>query len=67
MEAAKIASKDEHRELSKAIFKVSSISLFHCAKKPVTTMLTSPWKCTILHCNHLGNIWKPLVLMTRHF
>ena len=40
---------------------------FHCAKKPVTTMLTYPWKCTVLHCNHLGNTWKPLVLMTRHF
>ena len=36
-------------------------------KKPVTTMLTYPWKCTVLHCNHLGNTWKPLVLMTRHF
>ena len=36
-------------------------------KIPVTTMLTYPWKCTILHCNHLGNTWKPLVLMTRHF
>ena len=36
----------------------------HCAKKPVTTMLTYPWKCTVLHCNHLGNTWKPLVLMT---
>ena len=40
---------------------------FHSTKKPVTTMLTYPWKCTVLHCNHLGNIWKPLVLMTRHF
>ena len=40
---------------------------FHCAKKPVTTMLTYPWKCTVLHCNHLGNTWKPLVLMTWHF
>ena len=39
----------------------------HSTKKPVTTMLTYPWKCTILHCNHLGNTWKPLVLMTRHF
>ena len=39
----------------------------HCAKKPVTTMLTYPWKCTVLHCNHLGNTWKPLVLMTQHF
>ena len=39
----------------------------HCAKKPVTTMLTYPWKCTVLHCNHLGNTWKPLVLMTWHF
>ena len=36
-------------------------------KKPVTTMLTYPWTCTVLHCNHLGNTWKPLVLMTRHF
>ena len=41
--------------------------IHHCAKKPVTTMLTYPWKCTVLHCNHLGNTWKPLVLMTRHF
>ena len=39
----------------------------HCAKKPVATMLTYLWKCTVLHCNHLGNTWKPLVLMTRHF
>ena len=38
----------------------------HSTKKPVTTMLTYPWKCTVLHCNHLGNTWKPLVLMTRH-
>ena len=30
-------------------------------------MLTYPWKCTVLHCNHMGNTWKPLVLMTRHF
>ena len=39
----------------------------HSTKKPVTTMLTYAWKCTVLHCNHLGNSWKPLVLMTRHF
>ena len=39
----------------------------HSTKKPVTTMLTYPWKCTVLHCNHLGNTWKPLVLMTQHF
>ena len=43
---------------------VASVTL---TKKPVTTMLTYPWKCTVLHCNHLGNTWKPLVLMTRHF
>ena len=42
-------------------------SYMHSKKKPVTTMLTYPWKCTVLHCNHLGNTWKPLVLMTRHF
>ena len=40
---------------------------YRSTKKPVTTMLTYPWKCTVLHCNHLGNTWKPLVLMTRHF
>ena len=39
----------------------------HSTKRPVTTMLTHPWKCTVLHCNHLGNTWKPLVLMTWHF
>ena len=39
----------------------------HSTRKPVTTMLTYPWKCRVLHCNHLGNTWKPLVLMTRHF
>ena len=39
----------------------------HSTKKPLTTMLTYPWKCTVLHCNYLGNTWKPLVLMTRHF
>ena len=43
------------------------LSIQHGTKKPVTTMLTYPWKCTVLHCNHLGNTWKPLVLMTRHF
>ena len=43
------------------------LSIRHSTKKPVTTMLTYPWKCTVLHCNHLGNTWKPLVLMTRHF
>ena len=21
-------------------------------------MLTYPWKCTVLHCNHLGNTWR---------
>ena len=41
--------------------------MHHSTKKPVTTTLTYPWKCTVLHCNHLGNTWKPLVLMTRHF
>ena len=30
-------------------------------------MLTYLWKCTVSHYNHLGNTWKPLVLMTRHF
>ena len=26
----------------------SSSNTWHCAKKPVTTMLTYPWKCTVL-------------------
>ena len=39
-------------------------SAYTVQKEPVTTMLTYPWKCTVLHCNHLGNTWKPLVLMT---
>ena len=43
---------------------VCTVNSIHCATKPVTTMLTYPWKCTVLHCNHLGNTWKPLVLMT---
>ena len=30
-------------------------------------MLTYPWKCTVLHCNHLENTWKLLILMTRQF
>ena len=49
------------------VISTSPSEVDHCAKKPVTTMLTYPWKCTVLHCNHLGNTWKPLVLMTRHF
>ena len=48
-------------------FCISESSIDHCAKKPVTTMLTYQWKCTVLHYNHLRNTWKPLVLMTRHF
>ena len=40
---------------------------YHSTKKPVTTMLTYPWKCTVLHCKHLGNTWKPLVLMILYF
>ena len=42
-------------------------NLLHSTKKPLTTVLTYPRKCTVLHCNHLGNTWKPLVLMTRQF
>ena len=53
--------------LALQLFNETSSLKSHCAKKPVTTMLTYPWKCTVLHCNHLGNTWKPLVLMTRHF
>ena len=46
----------------------SIISLgVHSTEKPVTTTLTYPWKYTVLHCNHLGNTWKPLVLMTQRF
>ena len=42
-------------------------NIHYSTEQPVTTMLTYPWKCSVLHCNHLGNTWKPLVLMTRHF
>ena len=44
--------------------RLATMCYHHCPKQPVTTMLTYPWKCTVLHCNHLGNTWKPLVLMT---
>ena len=47
--------------------KYEGTNIIHSTKKPVTTMLTYPRKCTVLHCNHLGNTWKPLVLMTRYF
>ena len=47
--------------------KTAFVHIIHSTKKPVTTMLAHPWKCTVLHCNHLGNIWKPLVLMTQQF
>ena len=50
-----------HTKLNSHLDSVSKMGL---KKKPVTTMLTYPWKCTVLHCNHLGNTWKPLVLMT---
>ena len=30
-------------------------------------MLTYPWKCTVLHCNHLGNTWKPLVPLVQFY
>ena len=49
------------------LHKNEHLSRKHSTKKPETTMLTYPWKCTVLHCNHLGNTWKPLVPMTRHF
>ena len=52
---------------SRALDKILNCFFYHSTKKPVTTMLTYPWKCTVLHCKHLGNTWKPLVLMTRHF
>ena len=52
--------------LNPCVFVVYTVIKLHRTKKPVTTMLTYPWKCTVLHCNHLGNTWKPLVLMTRH-
>ena len=35
----------------------STICPLHSTKKPVTTMLTYPWKCTVLHCNHLASAW----------
>ena len=33
---------------------IGSFFILDTANKPVTTMLTYPWKCTVLHCNHLG-------------
>ena len=59
--------KYTHKGPGNINYMVHSCSVLHSTKKPVTTMLTYPWKCTVLHCNHLGNTWKPLVLMTRHF
>ena len=53
----------QNRDLSE----MSTLCNMHSTKKPVSTMLTYSWKCTVLHCNHLGNTWKPLVLMTQHF
>ena len=57
------------RDHAESYNKALGTLILHSTKKPVglTTMLTYPWKCTVLHCNHLGNTWKPLVLMTRHF
>ena len=53
--------------MGRVLEQIENYTNIHSTKKPVTTMLTYPWKCTVLHCNHLGNTWKPLVLMTRHF
>ena len=41
----------------------------HSVKKDstVTTMLTHTWKSKVLHCNHLGNTWRKLVLIIRCF
>ena len=62
--ADKMNTHSNYSLFSKAFFKY----IRHSTKKPVTTtMLTYPWKCSVLHCNHLGNTWKPLVLITRHF
>ena len=33
----------------------------YCAKKTVTTMLTYPWKCTVLHCNQSVGSSAPVV------
>ena len=60
------SANDIYSNYPSVIYAIEEIRC-HCAKKPVTTMLTYPWKCTVLHCNHLGNTWKPLVLMTQHF
>ena len=59
------ASLTKHGVLCQTHAQVSSTKC--TAQKTVTTMLTYPWKCTVLHCNHLGNTWKPLVLMIWHF
>ena len=61
-----LLSKINYFSCSRRYMPHSHVSV-HSTKQPVTTMLTYPWKCTVLHCNHLGNTWKPLVLMTWHF
>ena len=37
----------------------------HSTKKPVTTMLTYPWKCTVLHCNHLETTRPDTLIIAR--
>ena len=58
--------KKKKKKIANRVHALLTIIAQH-KKKTVTTMLTYPWKCTVSHCNHLGNTWKPLVLMTRHF
>ena len=41
----------------------SAVTLTLCKKASnPPTMLTYPWKCTVLHCNHLGNTWVSMVV-----
>ena len=45
------------RGLLHLIFMIQGVYIsmtVHSTKKPVTTMLTYPWKCTVLHCNPPG-------------
>ena len=37
---------------------------FHCAKKPVTTMLTYPWKCTVLVSINYASVTDHITLHT---
>ena len=46
---------------------ISITVAYSLCKKASNHHANLPLEMYSLHCNHLGNTWKPLVLMTRHF